>query len=554
MHQQVEVVGLGDLAEGVAGRRTDQGTQSRPALIFGIGRGDLLRQRLIGVLPALVFDLFGTQFGALLFADGELVLQVGEGAGQLFGIEVAVVLRLMIEQQAIPLLQQHLGLFDGFFVVLQALAQFGDLPVIDSQQIFEATVIQLRMAGAPVSNLAGQVLLFVFQCLQTLLLRLEFCGDLHELRAHVLQFLRGSGFGIARLFDHLLKLLLPVLGAAVLAKQLGEFLLAGLLLLGECRELLFGAEQLLCAGLLAILLFLQRLLALLLLGLFFLLLLDLRQALGDLPIKLHEGRGRFLAQGFQGVGRQQTAERAELFIETLTIAAQLALLIAQVLRRLLMRGFGLTQLLGQTRGVLLQGEQGALALFVLSDALVQLLVLPGEPGIALVGILIEQLRGQRMRVEARRQRLLLGGQLFLLLQQFFLLSNDANDFGAQFSEFFLELIDDFLGVGLLAFIMTTKALQQRFGLMIGMLVAAADRARLIVLQLRAQFFDTGTARQTLAFKQFAGDVEGLLGDGQFGFAFHAVLSQSFAFLLGAELALLQLGAALVQILLRGPQA
>ena len=73
----------------------------------------------------------------------------------MLGIEIAVVLRLMIEQALVALLQQHLGLFDGFFIVLQALAQFGDLRVIDPQQIFEATVIQFRMSGAPVGNLAA---------------------------------------------------------------------------------------------------------------------------------------------------------------------------------------------------------------------------------------------------------------------------------------------------------------------------------------------------------------------------------------------------------------
>ena len=227
---------------------------------------------------------------------------------------------------------------------------------------------------------------------------------------------------------------------------------------------------------------------------------------------------------------------------------------AQLLRRLLMRSFRLTQLLRQARGVLLQGKQRTLTLFVLSDALVQLLGLAAEPGVAFVGVLIEQLRGQRMRLQARGQGLLLRSQLFLLLQQFFLLRDHATDFAAQLNQFFLELIDHLLGIGLFAFIVTAKALQQRFGLVIRMLIAAADRAGLIVLQLRAQLFDTGTARQPLTLEQFASDAEGLLGDGQFGLGFHAVLGQALALLLRLELTLLQLGAALVEILLRGPQA
>ena len=60
-----------------------------------------------------------------------------------------------------------------------------------------------------------------------------------------------------------------------------------------------------------------------------------------------------------------------------------------MLRRLLVRRFGLTQLLGQPRRILLQREQGGLALFVLGDALVQLFILAGEPRSTLVGVLIQ---------------------------------------------------------------------------------------------------------------------------------------------------------------------
>lgn len=273
--------------------------------------------------------------------------------------------------------------------MLQALAQFGDLPVVDSQQIFEAAVIQLWMTSAPVGNLARQILFLAVQRLQTLLLRLEFSGDLHNLRAYVLQILSRASFRRARLFHSLFQLLLPVLGAAVVAKQLRKFLLAELLLLGQRIELLLSRLRLLEAGLLTVLLFLQRLLTLLLLAQFFLLLLELRQTLGDLSVELHEGRRRLATQGLKGLGRQHIAERRQFFVEALTVAAQFALLIIEVLRGLLMCGFGLTQLLGQTRGILLQGEQGALALFVLGNALVQLLVLPREPAIALGGVLIE---------------------------------------------------------------------------------------------------------------------------------------------------------------------
>ena len=143
--------------------RADQRIQTRPALVLGVGVGDLLRQGLIGVLPALILGLFGAQFGATVFAGGEQVLQFGQRRRQLLGVEIAVVLRLMIEQALIAFLQQDLGLFDGFFALLQLLAQFADLLVVDAQQVFQAAVIQFRMQGAPVGDLAAQLAIFGFQ-------------------------------------------------------------------------------------------------------------------------------------------------------------------------------------------------------------------------------------------------------------------------------------------------------------------------------------------------------------------------------------------------------
>ncbi|MNF74707.1 hypothetical protein D3C84_567470 [compost metagenome] len=89
--------------------------------------------------------------------------------------------------------------------------------------------------------------------------------------------------------------------------------------------------------------------------------------------------------------------------------------------------------------------------------------------------------------------------------------------------------------------------------MIRMLGAAADRARLIVLQLGAQLFNTGAAGQTLTLQQLAGDAQGLFGDRQFMLGLHAVLGQAFTVLLRRQLTLLQFSAALVQFLLAGPQ-
>ena len=104
MHQQVEVIGLGDLAEGVAAGGTDQRIQARPTLVLGVGVGDLVGQRLIGVLSALILGLFSAQFGATVLAGGKLALQFVQGGSQLLGIEIAVVLRLVKGQAFIALL------------------------------------------------------------------------------------------------------------------------------------------------------------------------------------------------------------------------------------------------------------------------------------------------------------------------------------------------------------------------------------------------------------------------------------------------------------------
>lgn len=136
--------------------------------------------------------------------------------------------------------------------------------------------------------------------------------------------------------------------------------------------------------------FLDGLLTFLLLGQFIALMAQLLQALADLLVELHKGRGRFAAQAFEGFGRQQAGEGMQLFVETFAVVGQLALLVHQQLPGLLARILSGLQLLLQTPGILLQVEQGALALFVLGDALRQLRQLLGEPSAALGGVLIEQ--------------------------------------------------------------------------------------------------------------------------------------------------------------------
>ncbi|MNR69212.1 hypothetical protein D3C85_1943040 [compost metagenome] len=60
VQEDIQVIGLGDLAERVAGRRTDQCGNPGPPLVLLIGAGDPFLQRLVAAVAALVFGLFGT--------------------------------------------------------------------------------------------------------------------------------------------------------------------------------------------------------------------------------------------------------------------------------------------------------------------------------------------------------------------------------------------------------------------------------------------------------------------------------------------------------------
>ena len=231
-----------------------------------------------------------------------------------------------------------------------------------------------------------------------------------------------------------------------------------MLLVGQLGDLQIQGIELLLTMLLVGVLFLDGLLALLLLGLLVALMAQLLKALADLLVKLHEGRRRRAAQTLQRIGGQQAGEGAEFRLQAFAVAGQLPLLVQQQLPGLLAGVLGRLQLLLQAPGVLLQVEQGALALFVLADALGQLGQLLGQPRAALVDVLVEQRGAQRMGLQARCQPLLLHGQLLLLLQKLFLLSDQAAHFTAQFGEFFLEAVDGFLRRCLFTFIMATQAL------------------------------------------------------------------------------------------------
>ena len=104
---------------------------------------------------------------------------------------------LVLGEALFALLQQDLGLLDGFFAVLQLLAQCADLRVIEGQQACKACVIQFRVQGTPFADAAGERVLLGLQRLLALLLRLEVGGQLDQAIARVLQLLAGIGLALA---------------------------------------------------------------------------------------------------------------------------------------------------------------------------------------------------------------------------------------------------------------------------------------------------------------------------------------------------------------------
>ena len=140
-----------------------------------------------------------------------------------------------------------------------------------------------------------------------------------------------------------------------------------------------------------------------------------------------------------------------------------------------------------------------------------------------------------MSLETRGQGVLLCGQLFLLVQELFLLSDQPTDAGAQVDQLFPQDIYGFQGVGFFAFVMPGQALQQGFRLMVRMLATATDRARLVVLQLFAQLLDTRAAGEALTLQQLLGDCQGLLGDLEFILGLNPLAVEVLALLLGVLL-------------------
>ncbi|MNJ53373.1 hypothetical protein D3C77_487580 [compost metagenome] len=176
-----------------------------------------------------------------------------------------------------------------------------------------------------------------------------------------------------------------------------------------------------------------------------------------------------------------------------------------------------------------------------------------QPARALGGFLIGQHAVQRVRLQLGFQALQLLAQLLLLVQVFLDLAIDATQLGAQLVQLLFQLIDRVLGVVLLVLVMSTQALQQGFGLIIGMLLAATYRARLAVFELGAEVFNALAAGQALTLQQLPGDCEGLFGSRQSTLGVQASTDQLFTLLKRNLLARTQGVETLFEILLLSPQ-
>ncbi|MCY1410353.1 hypothetical protein D9M71_257210 [compost metagenome] len=311
---------------------------------------------------------------------GQAFAQFGQGLLQGFGRGVHGHLRGVLLQALLTFLQQHTALFDGFFGALQALAQFIYLRVIHGQQAIQAGVIQLRVFAAPLGDLALQLLALGLQRLLMLSVGLELAGQLHALGTQLLQALGGVGVEGAGLLQRGVHVLLPGIGAGVLAKQFAERGLGLLALLVESGEFVLQLLLGLHARLLLVAQLVQLGLAGLLFFLFVLALLQLLQALGNLLVEGEEGIGRVGVEGLERFLWQYAGQVVQALLQQLFVVGQGLVLLLQMALGLLLGVVGRLQLLVQAGGVFLQGQQGALAFLVLADFFIQATQLAVEPG------------------------------------------------------------------------------------------------------------------------------------------------------------------------------
>lgn len=209
------------------------------------------------------------------------------------------------------------------------------------------------------------------------------------------------------------------------------------------------------------------------------------------------------------VGEQWTQLLAVLLDLLLQVFAALPLF-RQRLLALLQGRLGGPQFLLQLLGLALVGDQPvevSLALLALLCQVVQALCQP----LQLRGRLQEsQFFRQRPLVQLPIERGQLVGQFLLLLATLVESFPLAGIALAQTDQGLSQPIEGLLGADLFLVVVFTERGEQLLGLVIGMLLAAADRAGLAVHQAGAQLLDAGAAGQTLALEQLAGDLQGLL--------------------------------------------
>ncbi len=148
LHQQVEVVALGDAAELVAAGRTDQFVQAAPSAELGAGSLQFGKQRL-ALLAALVVGLqlaVGLQVG--LFAGGQAFALLPQVVFQRLAVGFRP-LPAMLEQLRLALCFQRLLAGDLLLQSLQLLPPLRRLFLGKAEQGVEAAVVEVVLAFAP---------------------------------------------------------------------------------------------------------------------------------------------------------------------------------------------------------------------------------------------------------------------------------------------------------------------------------------------------------------------------------------------------------------------
>lgn len=323
MHQQVEVVGWAICGRCRGGRADQALSRAGAALRYAW----LMRcaQCLVGLLAPLILGLLCAQLSTELFADGRLRLQIAQGRGQLFSVQVSVVLGLMLASAARAPAAGLLAC--SIAVALQLQAQLADLFVAVAQQLRKACVVEFRVQGFASRRPCSPVLAFAVQRLAVVAALSSAASWMSWLTAP-LQLLAGRGLCLARLLEGLFSCVCQASALGCSPSRCAELLLGAVQLGAEAGRAAVARTPVCCSRVSwrSCLLFpgsagvaccdqlftLQR---------------QLFQTLGHLLVELEEGRRGLMAQAFKDGCREQVGEGGELFLlQALAIVAQFALL------------------------------------------------------------------------------------------------------------------------------------------------------------------------------------------------------------------------------------